>query len=180
VKTLSTLAHIRDEIQFSGNPDEDWKSVRNALEKGKCKRLNEIAKEARNLRLLGRGTNFRQTLGEDWLENGSYLNALKITKEAFIQEHFSSNSKPESGVVVMNMHKAKGKQFDEVIMFEKWPVKPKGQPAIHTDRYVRGNSPDAADSQTLQNFRVSITRGKQRTTILTPSVGECVLLKGIN
>jgi DNA helicase-2/ATP-dependent DNA helicase PcrA len=179
VKTLSTLAHIRDEVEFSGNPHEDWKSVRNALETGKCKRLNEIAKETRNLRLLGRGTSFRQTLGEDWLENGSYLNALKITKEAFVREHFSSNSKPESGVVVMNMHKAKGKQFDEVIMFEKWPVKPKGQPAINTDRYVRGNSPDAVDSQSLQNFRVSVTRGKQKTTILTPGDGECVLLKGI-
>lgn len=179
VKTLSTLARLRDHVEFTGNPDSDWKSVRNALEASKCKRLRKIAEETRNLRLLGRGTSFRQTLGDDWLENGCYLNALKITKEAFVQEHFSTNSKPESGVVVMNMHKAKGKQFDEVIMFEKWPIKPRGQPAINTDRYVRGNSPDAVDSQTLQNFRVSVTRGKQRTTILTPGVGECVLLKGI-
>lgn len=179
VKTLSTLARIRDHIEFTGDPDRDWKSVRNALDVGRCKRLNEIAKETRNLRLLSRGTSFRQTIGQDWLENGCYLNALKITKEAFVQEHFSTNSKPESGVVVMNMHKAKGKQFDEVIMFEKWPVKPQGRPAINTDRYIRGNSPEAVDSQTLQNFRVSVTRGKQRTTILTPGVGECVLLKGI-
>ena len=179
VKTLSTLARLREDIKFTGNPDNDWKSIRNALEVSSCKRLKKIAEETRNLRLLGRGTSFRQTLGDDWLENGCYLNALKITKEAFVQEHFSTNSKPESGVVVMNMHKAKGKQFDEVIMFEKWPIKPRGQPAINTDRYVRGNSPDAVDSQTLQNFRVSVTRGKQRTTILTPGVGECVLLKGI-
>ncbi len=180
VKILSTLDRLKNHIEFTGDPDRDWRLVRNALEIGPCSRLAKIAAETRNLRLLGRGTSFRQNLGEDWRDNGSYINALKITKEAFIQEHFSTNSKPESGVVVMNMHKAKGKQFDEVIMFEKWPVKPPRQPAINTDRYIRGNSAGAVDSQSLQNFRVSVTRGKQRTTILTPNVGECVLLKGVD
>lgn len=163
-------------LKFSGNPDTDWSRVRYTLESGACPRLNQVAQDVKNIRLLERGTQFRESLSQDWRDNGSYVNALSITQQAFVREHFSSHSKPEQGIVVMNMHKAKGKQFDEVILFEAWPKVVRNRIVANPDRIVWGNSPENCNDQSRQNLRVSITRGKKKTTILTPANDPCILL----
>ncbi|EPH0301247.1 TPA: UvrD-helicase domain-containing protein [Pseudomonas aeruginosa] len=174
VPLLQTYEQLRA-IPFTGDPDEDWRAVRKTMENGACLRLREVAIEVKNIRLLERGTQLRQALSEDWRTFGRYENALDITRQAFVREHFATQSNPENGVVVMNMHKAKGKQFDEVIIFEGWPRCVKKKIVANPDRIVRANLRENIDDQARQNLRVSITRGKQRTTILTPREDPCVI-----
>lgn len=175
VSMLAAYAKARD-LPLTGDPDVDWRAMRRILEDGDCPRLKAMADEVRNVRLLDRGTQLRQELSQDWQDNGTYANALAITQRAFVQEYFSTSTKPEQGVVVMNMHKAKGKQFDEVIIFEGWPRTTRGKIVANFDRIVRFNAREEIDTQVRQNFRVSVTRGRQRTSILTPKNDPCVLL----
>ena len=163
-------------LQLIGDPEKDWLTVRNLLKDAECSRLNEVAHEVRNVRLLERGTILRMGLAQDWRDYGVYRNALEIVKNAFVQEHFATNVKPEVGVVVMNMHKAKGKQFDEVIIFEGFPRRAKKQIVANTNRIVQANDPAHDTDEARQNLRVAITRARLKTLILTPQYDPCILL----
>ncbi len=174
------MEKVYDEVlalMFTGDPQQDWVKVRNVLEKGCCVQLRDIAEEARNLRFLDRGKQLRLVLSEAWDGTAAYPTALDLTKEAFVQEHFATAGQPESGVVIMNLHKAKGKQFDETILFEDMPIITRDKGIVrNSGRFVRANEADDKLAQYRKNFRMAVTRSKYRTIILTPNQDKCILV----
>lgn len=175
-KALAVLHEI-DAAPRTGDVKKDWVDIRDRFKNGASKQLNTVGAEVQNLRLLTRGSDLRDVLVDIWRTDGSYAGALTAVRDAFVQDHFASASKPETGVIVMNMHKSKGKQFDEVIIFEGWPSIVKGEVVANPDRIAWGNDQEADNQQAQQTLRVAVTRAKQKTTILTPEKDPCVLLR---
>ncbi|MBN0273883.1 ATP-dependent helicase, partial [Pseudomonas aeruginosa] len=64
------------------------------------------------------------------------------------------------------IHKAKGKEFDEVLIYE----------GRYAGRIVPANADTSRQSQALLALRVAVTRAMKRATILTPSGDRSIFL----
>lgn len=65
----------------------------------------------------------------------------------------------------MNIHKSKGKEFDEVIIYEG-----------SFQRIVWAGANDKQKAQALLALRVAVTRAMKKTLILTPEKEPCPFL----
>lgn len=160
------IAETRMVMQFSGDVAEDWLSIRRELESASADVLRQAAKDAKFLRLLHRGATLRSRLGETWRKTGSYVGAIAAARDALLQEHFSASTRVSRGVHVMTMHKSKGKEFDEVIIYE----------GSHQGRIVSDTASARETAQACLALRVAVTRAMRHTTILSPKHNVCRFL----
>jgi DNA helicase II / ATP-dependent DNA helicase PcrA len=163
---VNDIAAARMALELSGDPEADWLNVRRLIDDASHPKLISIAEVARYIRLLHRGTQLREGLAERWRLVGRYEGARNIVEAALLQEHFSAATRVLSGVNVMTIHKSKGKQFDEVILFE----------GIHHGRFVREDADTRDTERARLNLRVGVTRAKSKTLILTSEWKRCPLL----
>jgi len=161
------IADARLELQLTGDPFEDWRAIRALLQDSSADQIRKVADDAKYLRLLHKGSLFQARLDELWRLNGSYVGAASAIHDALLQEHFSASTRIWHGVHVMTIHKAKGKEFDEVIIFE----------GRHRGRIVRNDASERDIAQARLSLRVAVTRAIKRTTILTPANDVCNFLQ---
>ena len=159
------VAEKRKSIELSGVPREDWIKVAQLLIASNVNIIKEAIQDATYLRLLKKGSLLSSKLGEIWKGTGSYEGATSVVHDALVQEHFSSALKRWKGVNVMTIHKAKGKEFDEVVIYE----------GFYNGRIVFSEA-DKDVAQARLKLRVAVTRARLRTTILTPCGKRCSLL----
>lgn len=168
IAEVTRIAEEVQEFRFSGIPGDDWILVRKLLQNSTSPEIKQVGEDARYLRLLRKGTVLNSGLSDLWRTNGSYNGASSLISNALIQEHFSSTITTWKGVHVMTMHAAKGKEFDEVIIYEG--------PSRYRDKILRQNANDRDTDQAKLALRVAVTRAMKNTTILTPSYDSCPLL----
>jgi DNA helicase-2/ATP-dependent DNA helicase PcrA len=166
IENIQSLATARMSLVLTGDPTQDWLSVRGLFDGATHGCLKSVAEDAKFIRLLNRGTQLRDNLAEQWRLTGTYRNARQVVSDALLQEHFSNSTRVWTGVNVMTIHKSKGKEFDEVIIFE----------GPRMGRLLRENASARDMEQARLALRVATTRARQRTTILTPKWASCTLL----
>ena len=152
------------QLQLIGDPVSDWRAVRAAIAANSRIELQSVAKEARHMRLLRRGAQIEALLADAWRTHGAYVDARSLLRAAVVEDQFAATGRAHQGVSVMTIHKAKGKEFDEVIVFEG-PFQ----------RYFVQRGPDSERSARF-NLHVASTRARNLLTVMTPSVDPCHLL----
>jgi DNA helicase II / ATP-dependent DNA helicase PcrA len=163
---IEAIATGRMGLVLTGDPEADWLAVRQLIDTVGHSKLKQVADDARFVRLLNLGTQLRENLIARWRAGGSYVGAREIVSGALLQEHFSASTRVWTGVNVMTIHKSKGKEFDEVIVFEGW----------RTGRLLRDNANARDREQARLALRVAITRARNRTIVLTPIWASSTLL----
>lgn len=161
IEDISDIVYKRSLLMLDGIPESDWLKIRKLFQDSESECLKNIYEDARYLNLLRKGAVLSQGLSSIWRNHGNYQGAESLVKEALTQEHFSMSSRVFRGIVLMNIHKSKGKEFDEVIIWEEYK-----KPIV--------NPNDLAGSRRL--LRVGVTRARSFATILTPILEPCILL----
>jgi DNA helicase-2/ATP-dependent DNA helicase PcrA len=158
------LIRVVEELALTGDPMTDWRAVRAAFAASPRAQLQAVAKEARHMRLLRRGAQIESRFAEAWRNHGAYRNARAMLSAAAVEDQFAATTRPHRGVTVMTIHRAKGKEFDEVIVFEGTFL-----------RYLQPRGRDAERSARF-NLHVAATRARNAVTIMTPARNACPLL----
>jgi len=166
IKECSAIVDLLCGTQYSGNPSEDWMKIVEVMSKYSSDVIRQVVVDSKYLRILHKGSELRSSLSNLWRSHGSYLGAAQAIRSSLLQEYFSSSAKVYKGIHVMTIHKSKGKEFDEVIIYE----------GRFQDRIVISGGNTRSLEQSRLSLRVGVTRARYNATILTPASDVCPFL----
>lgn len=165
IDEIKSLVKLRSQINFTGVPHIDWVEILKLFGNSNHDVLKNIYEDSQYIKLLKKGTILNEKLSEIWKTKGQYYNAGKAVEESLTIEHFSMTQRKWNGIFVMTIHKSKGKEFNEVIIWD--------------DEY-RPIVSSRADEERIKKdrilLRVAFTRAMSKATFLTPSYKSCILI----
>jgi DNA helicase-2/ATP-dependent DNA helicase PcrA len=171
---VKALLALMDELRvngFSGDPARDWLTVKRALRNSEQVELVKVAGHLDYLVAFNRGKRISANLADDWRQNAHYANARRALDLALAQDQILGGLDDPVGLQVMNIHKAKGKQFDGVIVLRD---------SRHDGKQFVSNmvwwDDPAPYPRSRKILRVAVTRAKVHTLIVEPIWPECPIL----
>lgn len=166
---ITELSHS----EFTGDPAADWLAIKHSLRATEQAELVHVASQLDFLVAFRRGHRVSAGLAAEWLRDGAYTNARVALDQALAQEQILDGVEAPTGLQVMNFHKAKGKQFDGVIIVREARRTNTG---VDSSFVWRGDAPPYPKSRRV--LRVGITRARIHTLLLDPQWPTCPLLAG--
>jgi DNA helicase-2/ATP-dependent DNA helicase PcrA len=172
-KALRGLLTEMSFMSFSGDPATDWLTVKHALRAANQEELSRVATQLDFLVAFRRGHRISNALSNEWLRDGTYTNARAALDQAFAQEQILDGMEAQTGLQVMNFHKAKGKQFDGVVIVRE--ARRTGN-SVESSFLWRGDAHPYPKSRRV--LRVGITRARVHVLLLDPLWPACPVLSG--
>jgi len=143
-------------IKLIGEPVADWREARRILQD--IPALNELFREVRLVRLFRATDALAAGLGDRWRASSSYAGASDLVKRILEQERLMAAERDPQGCVLMNMHKAKGKEFDGVVLVE----------GAFKSGFFDERTEKAPFERSRRLLRVGLTRARTLVTIVRP------------
>lgn len=112
----------------------------------------------RLVRLFKATDSLASKLGERWLTLNSYTGASDVVKRILEQERIVAAERDPQGCILMNMHKAKGKEFDGVVLVE----------GAFKSVFFNERMEQMPFDRTRRLLRVGLTRARMQVMVVRP------------
>jgi DNA helicase II / ATP-dependent DNA helicase PcrA len=173
VKEVQKLLATLTTSGFVGDPARDWSSVKASLRASGEPLLQTVAGHLDYLVAFNRGKRIGAGLSGVWEQTSSYAGARVILDNALAQDLILNGVDDPDGIQVMTIHKAKGKQFDGVIVLRR---------QRHDGKQVMSNFIWRDDAAPYRKSRkilmVAVTRARVHTMLVQQVWPECPLTRG--
>jgi DNA helicase II / ATP-dependent DNA helicase PcrA len=161
VKALCCVLSELTTTAFTGNPAKDWTLVKQTLRKSGDGLLIQVAQYLDYLVAFNRGKRISANLSAAWDTTGTYLKARDALDSALTVDLILDGLDDPNGIQIMTVHKAKGKQFDGVLVLRRETHN--GQTMV-SNLVWRNDKPPYRRSRKI--LMVAVTRAKVHTLMV--------------
>ena len=147
------------ESPFIGHPADDWRKARDLLDIT-TDNLDRVFGDVKFVRLFRATDQIGGCLSDLWDKHGNYINASGLLRRPLSMQSLQSDYREPAGCSLMTAHKAKGKEFDGVVIVD-------GNPRS-SDAFFREKASSSERESARRLLRVAITRARRHVLLVRP------------